>query len=143
MSVIEVLQDKLLGNFYSLFRVGEAFDLYFDGFWLIANNVVSADEDNLNERLLNGYQPAAEAIDKEDVAKSIVLSATLRKNITKVELNPDSSLELTFENGVKLIFPTNTEIVDWQWAINENAYDPYQGFIVGVFSAGEAQLGNC
>ncbi|CAA0121216.1 Uncharacterised protein [BD1-7 clade bacterium] len=143
MSVIEVLQEKLLGNFYSLFRVGEAFDLYFDGFWLIANNVVSADEDDLNKRLLNGYQPATEAIDKEDVAKSIVLSATLRKKITKVELNPDSSLELTFENEVKLIFPTNTEVVDWQWAINENAHDPYHGCIVGVFAPGEALLGDC
>lgn len=135
MSVIEVLQEKLLGNFYSLFRVGSAYDLYFDDFWLIANNVISADEDDLNKRLLNGYQPATEAIDKEDVAKSIVLSATLQKKITNVEL--------TFENGVKLLFPTNTEIVDWQWAINENAHDPYLGFIVGVFESGEAQLGNC
>ncbi|MCB2386850.1 hypothetical protein [Thalassolituus alkanivorans] len=143
MTIIEVLQEKLLGNFYSLFRVGSAFDLYFDDFWLIAHDVISSDEDDLNKRLLNGYQPAAEAIDKEDVAKSIVLSATFQKKITNVELNLDSSLELTFENGVKLLFPTNTEVVDWQWALNKNAHDPYLGFIVGVFESGEAQLGNC
>lgn len=143
MSVIEVLQEKLLGNFYSIFRVGDAFDLNFDGFWLIAHNVASTDEEELNMQLLSMYQPASEAVDKEDVAKSIVLSSTLRKCITNVNLLPDSSLELTFENGVKLIFPTNTEVVDWQWALNENANDPCLGCIVGVFSSGEVQLGNC
>lgn len=143
MSVIEVLQEKLHGNFYSMFRVGDAFDLYFDGFWLIANNVISPDEDELNKQLPSVYQPAREAVDKEDVAKSIVLSSTLRKCITGVALLPDSSLELMFENGVKLLFPTNTEVVDWQWALNENANDPYLGCIVGVFAPGEAQLGNC
>ncbi len=143
MSVIEVLQEKLIGNFYSSFRVGDTFDLNFDGFRLIAHNVVSLDEDELNTQLLNGYKPASEAVDKEDVAKSIVLSSTLRKSITCVVLLPDSSLELTFENGVKLLLPTDTEVVDWQWALNENANDPYLGCIVGVFASGEAQLGNC
>lgn len=143
MSVIEVLKEKLLGNFYSTFRVGDAFDLYFDGFWLIAHNVVSPDEDEINKQLSTVYQPASEAVDKEDVAKSVVLSSTLRKCITGVALLSDSSLELTFENGVKLLFPTNTEVVDWQWALNENANDPYLGCILGVFASGEAQLGNC
>ena len=142
MNIIEILQEKLLGNFYSTFRVGDSFGLNFDGFWLISQNVVSADENALNDKLINEYQPASEAIDKEDIAKSIVLSVTLRKTISKVDLMPDSSLELSFDNDVKLLFPTNTEIVDWQWAINENAHDPYVDFIVGVFESGEAQLGN-
>tara|TARA_B110000196_G_scaffold56506_1_gene46765 strand:+ start:1513 stop:1944 length:432 start_codon:yes stop_codon:yes gene_type:complete len=142
MNIIEILQEKLLGNFYSTFRVGDDFGLNFDGFWLISQNIVSADENALNDKLLNEYQPASEAIDKEDIAKSIVLSATLRKTISKVDLMPDSSLELTFDNGVKLLVPTNTEIIDWQWAINENSHDPYIDFIVGVFESDEAQLGN-
>ncbi|AWF80511.1 hypothetical protein BTJ40_06635 [Microbulbifer sp. A4B17] len=143
MSAIEVLQEKLLGNFYSLFRVGDVFDLYFDGFSLIAHDVVSTDEDEINKQLSTLYPRASDAVDKEDVAKSIVLSSTLHKCITCVDLLPDSSLELTFENGVKLLFPTNTEVVDWQWALNENANDPYLGCIVGVFVSGEVQLGNC
>ncbi len=142
MSVIEVLQEKLIGNFYSIFRVGDAFDLYFDGFWLIAHNVVSPDEEEINKQLSTVYLPASEAVDKEDVAKSVVLSSTLRKCITGVSLLPDSSLELTFENRVKLLFPTNTEVVDWQWALNENGNAPYLGCIVGVFASGQAQLGN-
>ncbi|HHF2878608.1 TPA: hypothetical protein ACPJZX_004423 [Vibrio diabolicus] len=143
MNITDVLQEKLLGNFYSVFRVGYAFDLYFNGFWLIANNVTSPDEIALNKQVLNKYKPAIEAIDNKDIAKSIVLSVTLQKSITKVELMPDSSLELTFENEVKLLFPTDTEIVDWQWAINDDAQDPHNGFSVGVFASGEVLLGDC
>jgi len=143
MSPIEILQKRLLGNFYSIFRVGSAFDLFFDDFWIISNNVVSPDEDDLNTQILASYRPASQAIDKEDVAKSVVLSSTMRKCIINVKLNQDSSLELSFENGVTLLFPTDTEIVDWQWALNENANDPYLGCIVGVFASGEVQVGNC
>jgi hypothetical protein len=32
---------------------------------------------------------------------------------------------LSFENGVTLMFTTNTDVVDWQWALNENGKDPY------------------
>ncbi|HII4333288.1 hypothetical protein NI379_06930 [Vibrio parahaemolyticus] len=133
MNITDVLQEKLLGNFYSVFRVGYAFDLYFNSFWLIANNVTSPDEIVLNKQVLNKYKPAIEAIDNKDIAKSI----------TQVELMPDSSLELTFENEVKLLFPTDTEIVDWQWAINDDAQDPHNGFSVGVFASGEVLLGDC
>jgi len=117
--------------------------LFFDDFWIISNNVVSPDEDDLNTQILASYRPASQAIDKEDVAKSVVLSSTMRKCIINVKLNQDSSLELSFENGVTLLFPTDTEIVDWQWALNENANDPYLGCIVGVFASGEVQVGNC
>ena len=143
MSVIEILEERLLGSFYSRICVGDTFDLYFDGFWLISQNVVSKDEKYLNEKIISGYEPADEAIDKEDISKILILATTLRKNITEVSLKTDASLEVAFENGVNLLFPTDTEIVDWQWAINENAQDPYSGCIVGVLESGEAVLGNC
>jgi hypothetical protein len=50
---------------------------------------------------------------------------------------------LSFENGVTLMFTTNTDVVDWQWALNENGKDPYLGFIVGCFNQGEVQVGSC
>jgi hypothetical protein len=59
---------------------------------------------------------------------------------------PDSRLELIFENGVKLSFPTDTEVIDWQWALNESGKDPYNGCIVGVFAPRDVQwslLINC
>jgi hypothetical protein len=142
MSVIEVLEEKLLGNFYSRVSLGDTFDLYFDRFWLISQDVVAPEEQALNEQL-SSFKPATEAIDKEDVAKSIILTSTLRKKVTGILLNPDSSLELSFENGMTLLFTTDNEIVDWQWAINESGQDPYHSLIVGVLASGEVQLGNC
>ncbi len=142
MSAIHILEEKLLGNFYSLFRVGYAYDLCFSNFWLIANNVTCSDEEKLNEQLLATYTPAREAVDKEDVAKSIILASTLQKRVTGVALLPDSSLELLFENGITLLFPTDTEVVDWHWALNESSKDPYHGCIVGAFAPGDVR-GNC
>ena len=143
MGEIEVLKDKLVGNYYSRFSAGDTFDLYFDGFWLISQNVVASEENKLNSVLFSEYQPANEAIDKEDVAKTVVISSTLRKKITGVSLSADSTLELVFENGVRLSFPTNTEIVDWHWAINEEGNSPYESCIVGCFSPGEVQVASC
>jgi hypothetical protein len=142
MSVIEVLEEKLLGNFYSRVSLGDTFDLYFDHFCLIAQGVIAPQEAFLNNQLAN-FKPATEAIDKEDVAKGIILTSTLRKKVTAVSINPNSSLELCFENGIKLLFTTDNEIVDWQWAINENGQDPYHNLIVGVLESGVAQLGSC
>lgn len=143
MNTIEILQKKLVGNFYSRFSIGDTFDLYFDGFWLIAHNIVSSDEEDLNRILLNEYKPVKEAIDKEDVSKSTIICSTLRKKIINVSLFDDATLQTTFENGVILLFPTNTDIVDWQWALNENGTDPYLGFIVGCFDSGVVKIGNC
>ncbi|WP_444903084.1 hypothetical protein ACJJIU_03900 [Microbulbifer sp. CnH-101-E] len=142
MSIVEVLEEKLLGNFYSRVSLGDTFDLYFGRFWLISHNVVCPDEGALNE-MISAYHPTNEAIDKDDIAKGTIITASLRKKITSVFIHSDSSLELGLENGVKLKFTTDTDVVDWQWAITENAQDPYHGFIVGVLSSGEVQLGNC
>ena len=143
MDAIEILKEKLVGNFYSRFSAGDTFDLYFDKFWLIAQNVIASDEKQLNDLLFAKYPPANEAIDKEDIVKTMIIRSTLRKNITGVSLSSDSTLELVFENGVTLQFPTNTEIVDWHWAINEEGKDPYLGCVVGCFNPGEVQVGSC
>jgi hypothetical protein len=141
MDAIEILNEKLTGNFYSRFSVGDTFDLYFDQFWLITQKVIASDEKQLNDLLFVKYSPANEAMDKEDIAKSVIISSTLRKNITSVSLGSDSTLELIFENGVTLQFPTNTEIVDWHWAINKEGSDPYLDCIIGCFNPGEVQVG--
>ncbi len=143
MKALEIIKEKLHGNFYSHFSMGDTFDLYFDRFWLIAHNVISSDEQALNNYLLNAYKPAKEAIDKEDIAKSVIICSTLRKTITNVSLGEDSTLKLIFENGVSLNFPTNSEIVDWHWAINEKGESPYESCIVGCFSPGKVEIGSC
>jgi hypothetical protein len=143
MDAIEILKEKLVGNFYSRFSAGDTFDLLFDGFWLISQNVIASEESKLNSVLFNEYQPANEAIDKEDIAKTVVMSSTLGKEITRVSLSSDSTLDLVFENGVRLSFPTNTETVDWHWAINEKGNSPYESCIVGCFSPDEVQVASC
>ena len=141
MNALDILKEKLVGNFYSRFSVGDTFDFFFDSYWLIAHNVVSVDEECLNSLLLNEYQPAKDAIDKEDVSKSTIICSTLRKKVIGLSLADDAALELFFENGVTLLFPTNTDVADWQWAINEKGNDPYLGFLVGCFHQGEVQIG--
>ena len=143
MNAIDILKEKLVGNFYSRISLGDTFDLCFDGFWLIAHNVVSNDEEQLNEQFIERYSSAAEAIDREDVAKSVVLCCTRRKKIVDVVLAPDSTLELIFENGISLSFPTSTETVDWQWAITVNGQEPHNGYLISVFESGEVQVGSC
>lgn len=143
MGAIEILEDKLVGNFYSRFSVGDTFDLCFDRYWLLSQDVVASEESKLNSLLFSEYQPASEAVDKEYVAKAVVVSSTLRKMVTGVSLGADSTLELDFDNGVRLTFPTHTEIVDWHWAINEEGNSPYENFIVGCFSPGEVEIASC
>ena len=140
MSVVEILEGKLVGNFYSRFGVGDTFDLCFDGFWLIAQNVLAPEESRIGGLLFSEYQPANEATEREDVAKTVIISSTLGKKITGVSLSADSMLELAFENGVRLSFPTDTEIVDWHWAINEKDNSPYESCMVGCFGPGEIQV---
>ena len=116
MDAIEILKEKLVGNSYSRFSVGDTFDYDFDEFWLIAQNVVSSDDEHLNRAMLSKYKPAIEAIDKADISTSLVSCCTLRKEIIGLSLAKDATLVLTFENDVNLHFTTDTETVDWHWA---------------------------
>jgi len=143
MEAIELLKKELVGNFYSRFSVGDTWDLCFDNFWLIGHHVESVDEGRLNDYLQSNYLPAQTAIDKENVSKSIIVSSTQRKLVTEITLNTNSALTLVFENAVQLTFTTDTEVVDWQWVLNENGGDPYGGYIVGCFNSGEVQIGSC
>lgn len=143
MKEIEILKEKLVDNFYSRISVGDTFDLFFDDFWLISHNIATEDEKGLNDLLFSNYNPASEAVDKEDIAKSTVLATTLRKKITEVNLLADATLECIFENDVKLLFTTDTEVVDWHWALNKESKDPYSSCIIGCFNPGEVHIGNC
>jgi hypothetical protein len=142
MEALEILREKLVGNFYSRFSIGDTFDLDFHSFWLIAQNINFDGEDVLNGMLFKNCKWATEAVDKEYISKSTIICGTLRKNVIDVTLAKNAVLRLLFDNGVTLNFPTNTEIVDWQWAINKKGGDPYEDLIVGCFSSGEMQIGS-
>ncbi len=134
MQALEILREKFLGNFFSRFSVGDTFDFYFGQFWLIAQNVESKNEEGLSQEILQHYHPANIAVDKEDIAKSAIIFSTRGKEVVGVSLAPDSALQLNFENGVKLLFPTDTDIVDWHWAIKEKPIIHMLTVLLGVLA---------
>ena len=140
MDAITILNEKLVGNFYSRFSIGDTYDLSFDNFWLISNGLNSPDENSLNSYLFENYLATRGSVDKEDISKCTILAATRYRKILDLSLTTDCTLQLEFENNVVLQFPTSTEIVDWQWAINENGKSPYENCMVGCFWQGEIQV---
>ncbi|RTQ46750.1 hypothetical protein EJV47_20460 [Hymenobacter gummosus] len=134
---LATLTEALIGNFISGFRVGDWWCLYVGGYCLLAQEVVSADEPQLNQWYQTHYPPFADCVDKENISKTTVVAAHLRRIITEVALDNDYNLTLSFDNGRRLTLSTDTDIVDWQWALNETDNDPYISHIVACFGAGE------
>lgn len=141
MEALQLLQNKLIGNFYSRFSSGDSFELRLDNdLWLIAHNVVSKDETTLNKFLEQNYEPYNNAIDQEFIAKNISLTALMRQEIIDVKLDNDCSLIITFENGEDLKLAIDTEIIDWHWALKNTIGDPYKEYIVACFNKGEVEV---
>ena len=140
MVFLEFLKSKLIGKFYSSYRTGDTWSLYFDDFWIVSYNLCSEDERELNSNIIENYAPANETIDKEDIAKSIVAATNTRKLIVDVNLQSDSSLELVFENGCRVVLPADTDIVDWHWCINDSGNDPYRDYDIACFAPGDIRV---
>ena len=135
----ESIQSALVGAFYSRFAVSDGFDFYFDSFVLSSREILSCDEAVINSRFLEGYAPARFTANPEYIAKSAVVAACLGAEVSAVEVLPDSSLLLKFNNNVEIRLPTDTPIVDWHWAITEAGGDPYLGSLAACFAPGDSQ----
>ena len=141
MEALQLLQNKLIGNFYSRFSSGDSFELRLDNdLWLIAQNIVNKDETTFNKFLEQGYQSYSDAIDQELIAKNISITALMRQEIIDAALDNDCALIITFKNGEELNLATDTDIVDWHWALKRTLGDPYGEFIVGCFNQGEVEI---
>jgi hypothetical protein len=58
-----------------------------------------------------------------------------------VQLDNDYNLTIEFRGDSKLVIPTNIQIVDWQWSLNESGMDPYRGdYLVACFWKGEIEI---
>jgi hypothetical protein len=79
-------------------------------------------------------------VDKEDISRSTIMAANLRKPITKISLDELKNLRIDFEHGSTMKILTNTEIVDWQWCLNKSGKDPYMDYEIACFWAGETQI---
>jgi hypothetical protein len=141
MQSCEALKALLTGKAYVRFSVGAVFDLDFDGFVLSSQALFAVDEVYINDVFVQHYSAAEGTADPEDIARSAILAACRQRNIVAVETNEDASLVLRFENGVALRLPTDTPVVDWHWAVTEDARDPYLGCMFACFSPGEIQGG--
>lgn len=140
MQALDILRSKLLGSFISRFSVGDTWDLYINGYWLVAQDVLSEDENFLNKLLEENYSYFNNTTDKEYISKSAIVTAAMRREIVNVELDSICNLEIEFDNKLKLIVPADTDSVDWQWCLNETGADPYRDYLVACFWKSEIQI---
>lgn len=140
MRALEILKSKLVGSFISRFSVGDTWDLYIDGYWLVAQEVISEDEDYINKFFENDYSHFKTTVDKGYISKCAIVAAAMRREIIGVELDELYNLKIRFDNNFSLLFPTNVEIADWQWCLNDNGADPYTNYLVGCFRESEIQV---
>jgi hypothetical protein len=140
MRALEILNEKLVGTAIYSFHVGDNWTLNFGDCFLSVQNLVSPDEGILNEWLCANYASFQTAVDKEFIAKSTVVTAHMRKEVTSVTLDAAYNLTIHFENDSIIVIPTNEDIVDWQWCLNETGQDPYMDYLVACFWEGEIAI---
>ena len=140
MEALEVLTSKLCEKFISGFGVNDGWSLYLGGYWLIAQNVISEDEGLLNQWLYEHYTPFRNTVDKEYISKCAMVASLMRKEVTGLKLDEAYNLTIEFEKESKLIIPSNVEIVDWQWCLNESGNSPYQDYLVACFWKGKIEI---
>jgi hypothetical protein len=134
---MEILNEMLLGEFISRFSVGDTWDMCIGDCYLSAHTIEFEEENLINEFLNENYKEFKYSVDKEDVAKSTLMAANLRKPISQISLDEMKNLVIGFENGSTLKILTDTDIVDWQWCINRSGDDPYMDYEIACFVAGE------
>lgn len=140
IKALAVLTEALQGNFISRFSIGDTFDLYIADYWLVAHNVLSPDEALLSKWYAANYSSFSSCVDKENISKATILAAHLRTTITEITMDDSCSLTLHFEDDTHLVISTDTDIVDWQWALNTSGSDPYMDHVVACFWAGEVSI---
>jgi len=137
---LEILNEKLLGEFISRFSVGDTWDMCIGNFWLSAHTIEFKEESKITAFLKENYNEFNYSVDKEDVSKSTIMAANLRKTIIQISLDKMKNLTIDFENGSTLKILTNTDVVDWQWCINLSGKDPYMDYEIACFWAGETKI---
>jgi len=137
---LEILNKKLLGEFISRFSVGDTWDMCIGNFWLSAHTIEFKEESKITAFLKENYNEFNYSVDKEDVSKSTIMAANLRKTIIQISLDKMKNLTIDFENGSTLKILTNTDVVDWQWCINLSGKDPYMDYEIACFWAGETKI---
>jgi len=140
MKATEILNAKLCGESILSFNVSDGWTLYFGDYYLSAQDINSPDEEQLNSWFRSNYASFQNAVDKENVSKSAIVAAHLRKTTNSVELDEAYNLTIHFEDDGPLHLSTNVDIVDWQWCLNQTGADPYRDYLVACFWEGEISI---
>lgn len=137
---IDILNRILLGQFISGFSLGDTWDMFIGDYCLSAHSIEFKDENLITELLKRNYEHYKFSIDKEDISRSTIMAANLRKRIANIQLDASKNLKIDFENGSELNLITNTEIVDWQWCLNKSGETPYSDYEIACFWVGETKV---
>ena len=140
MTAIEILTKELVGKIISRFSIGDTWDFFIGDYCLMAQEILCEDEKFLNQWYELNYPSFKSCIDQNEISKSTIVAAHLRKEITGVKLDNSYNLTIEFEQDSKLLIPTNVDIVDWQWGLNKTGKDPYLDFYIACFWAGEIKI---
>lgn len=137
---IGILKKHLLGSSYTYMSVADHWRLRFDNdLWLVAQNIVFPEEPELNKLLASSDLEMLEGVDPEYVAKGALVLRNMRKELTVIVIDPDGTLHLSF-GQCEISFTTQEDVVDWHWCLNRTGSDPYSGFMIACFSAGEIEV---
>ena len=122
-------------------EVGDVWRLSFQSdYWLVAQEIVAPEEPSINGLLATHEPLLLDGVDGADVAKSVVVIRNMRKEVSRIQLEDDGTLTLTFDDERFLELPTGTDIVDWQWCLNRTGNSPYTEFLVACFWKGEVEI---
>lgn len=135
-----MLNQKLVGEFISRFSIGDTWDIFIGNYSLSAHTIEFQEEKLIYDFLKNNYSEINYSIDNENIPKCTLLTSNLRKSITQINLDEMKNLTIEFEKGSSMKILTNTEIVDWQWCLNQSGKNPYEDYEVACFYAGEIKL---
>jgi len=144
MTDIELIKKHILGDFIINFSSGSnGWSIQFSDcqYVLCSQNVISSDEVKLNELYKEHYSVIDKTTDKEDIAKSTIVSCCLRQKIIDLKMDAKKNLEIFFENGISIIYTTDMDIVDWQWAFTSDGKCPYttEKLLIGCMWQNETQ----
>jgi len=136
----KILTKALIENSYSYFDYGDWLGLKLKEYRLVAQDINSPEEINLNRLLENADPPILDGVDPQNIAKSALLHRNSQKEINDFTINPDGSLSLLFDQKREISLITSTSIVDWHWCLNKSGQDPYHDYIVACFEAGKIDV---
>jgi hypothetical protein len=138
-----LLRQRLIGRFIVQFSLGDYWTFDLDNRdCLLAQDVASDEEPAVNALLATADPPVLDGADSARIAKAVLVCRNMRRSIQFVSIDSEGTLKLTFEGEHNLRFTTDTDVVDWQWCLNDSGNIPYVGpFIVACFWRGTVDVG--